>query len=358
MNNFAISSLPFKDVICDLANEMNTTYEENCKIYTVVIPARYGHGNVTGIDFDDGLGLIQYNCNFLEDTQIEFSVDEVHPVKFLVCQQGQIWHKFLNEPTRHDIPQYKNAIVASSSHHGHMIGFKAGNETLFTSLELDRNRFQSKISCELDSATKEWSHLIKDVHAKETFYHDGFFSLQCSEILKEYKLYENNDFVRKIHLEGLAYKVLVLQIVQFEDDVKSEGNKTLLRSSELNLLKKALREIDDNLEDLPPISQIASHVGLSSKKLQQGFQEVFGKSVNDYVSEKRLELIRVLLANSENSLSTIASIVGYKSKSYLSKVFKKEYGIQPSEFRKNLLEQKITIDSLTEGTTENTSSYR
>jgi len=347
MKKFAVSSLPFKDIITDLAKEMNTAFIEDCTIYEVRIPKKYGSGTITGIDFNDGLGLIQYNCFFLEDTQIEFSVDKIHPVKFLLCQIGQIGHKFLNEPNWHDIPQYKNAIVASSEHHGHVIQFSAGRQTLFTSLELDRRRFQSKIGCELKSLAKQWRLLLNDITAKKTFYHDGYFSLQFSEILKDWDKFRQNNFVRKLHLEGLAYKILVLQIMQFEDDIKSEGKKTMLRSSELNQMKKALKIIEDNMDDLPTVEQIAFHVGLNPRKLQQGFQEVFAKSVNEYIKDKRIEIIRTLLVNSEHSLTTIASIVGYKSQSYLSKLFKEEYGVQPSEFRKNFALRKVTIESLT-----------
>ena len=348
MNNFAISSLPFKEIITDLAKEMDTDFTEDCTLYEVQIPQRYGSGKITGIDFDDGLGLIQFNCTFLEDTEIAFSVDKIHPLKFLICQEGLIRHKFMNESNWHDIPQYKNAIVASSERSGHIIQLKAGQHNLFTSLELDRRRFQTKIGCELQSLAKQWRHLLNDVTAKKTFYHDGYYSLQSTEILKEWNTYRQNNFVYKLHLEGLAYKILVLQIMQFEDDIKTEGNKTLLRSSELSQMKKALTIINDNLEDLPTVDQIASHVGLNSKKLQQGFREIFSKTVNEYIQDKRLEVIRMLLTNSEHTLTTIASIVGYRSKSYLSKIFKEAYGVQPSEFRKNLLAHKVTAESLLE----------
>ena len=341
MNHYTVSSLPLKDVISDLAKEMNTGFEEKCNVYEVKIPKNLGNGKVIGIDFEDGLGLIAYDRTFHEDTKIDFSVAKVHPVKFLSCQVGYFEHSFKNESAWHEIQQYKNAIVASSSNYGHILRFKAEVHIKLNSLELNRRRFQSKISCDLNSLAKQLQTLFNDVTAKKTFYHDGYYSLQYAEILKEWGRFEKNSFVRKIHLESLSNKILALQIMQFEDDIRSEGKKTMLRKPELKQIKKALQVIENNLEDLPTISQIASEVGLQPRKLQQGFQEIFGKSANDYIKEKRLEIIRTLLTNSDYSISTIASMVGLKSVSYVSELFKREYGILPSKFRQHVAARTV-----------------
>ena len=91
--------------------------------------------------------------------------------------------------------------------------------------------------------------------------------------------------------------------------------------------------INERLQDLPTIDAIAAEVGLNPKKLQQGFREVFGSTVNSYIQGKRLHLAKTLLSNSEQSISAISEVIGYNSKSYLAKIFKAEYGLSPSEYR-------------------------
>lgn len=334
MKTLYVSSLPLRDVIFDIAAGFATDYTESCGIYEVNIPEVFGSGSVIGTDFDDGLGLIKYDCTFKEDVIFEYSLDRIHPVKFLFCLQGEINHKFMDELLWHEIPRYKNAIVASSAHHGHSVRFRAGERILYTSLELERRRFQAKISCEPSTIAKSWRDMLNDVTASKTFYHDGFYSLRLSELFDEWDLYDSTDFLKKLYLEGLAYKIMVLQITQFQDDLKSEGKKTLLRKSELNQMLKAVKIIDVRLEDLPTIHDIAAEVGLNANKLQQGFREIYGKTVNMYIREKRLETAKTLLLNTDETLNAIASTVGYKSQSYLSKMFKETYGVLPSEFRR------------------------
>lgn len=335
MKKLHASSLPLRDVISDFARGFGTDFTHSCGIFQVNIPERFGSGTIVGADFSNGLGLIRYDCLFHEDVIFEYTLDRIHPVKFLFCLKGEISHKFMDETSWHQIPKYKNATVASSSHHGHSIQFIAGQRTVFTSLELERRKFQGKISCELDTVAKSWKDMLNDITAKRTFYHEGFYSLRISEIFEEWNLYDNNDFLKILYLEGLAYRILVLQINQFQDDLKSEGKKTLLRKSELNQLMKAVKIIEDRMEDLPTIGEMASEVGLNSNKLQQGFKEIFDKTVNLYIREKRLEIAKTLLLNTDETLSSIASTVGYRSQSYLTKMFRETYGVLPSEFRRN-----------------------
>lgn len=346
MKKLTVSSLPLKNVVSDIARELGTDYSESCGIFYVRIPDSYGQGIIVGTDFNDGLGLIHYECTFKEDITIEYSVDEVHPVKFLFSMEGELQHKFVDESEWHSIPKYKNAIVASSAHYGHCIRFSAGEPTIYNSLELNRKVFQSKINCEPFSIVQSWRDMLDDVTAKKTFYHDGFYSLELSRIIDEWDKYPKGDWLKALHLEGLAYRILVLQITQFQDDLKSDSKKTLLRKAELNQMFKAIQIIEERLEDLPTISKIASEVGLNDNKLQQGFKELFGKTVNLYIREKRLESARTLLINTDQTLSTIASTIGYKSPSYLSKMFRDEYGVKPSEFRRHRERKRAEFGSL------------
>ena len=348
MKKLTVSSLPIRNVISDIANELNTDFVKSCGMFHVDIPKAHGKGTISGTDFDDGLGFIHYDCIFNEDLVIEYSIDKVHPVKFLYAQQGEIRHSFNNESIWHEITKYKNAIVASSAHNGHRIRFLAGENLVYSSLELDRRRFQSKIPCEPKSISKTWRDMLNDVTAKKTFYHEGFYSLALSKIIGEWDVYPEGDWLRKLYLEGIAYKILVLQITQFQDDLKSDGKKTMLRKSEVNQMVKAIQIIDERMEDLPTIGDIASEVGLNANKLQQGFKEILGKTVNEFITEKRLENARLLLLNTDYPVSTIASIIGYRNHSYFSKKFQRSFGALPSEFRKNQAIKKVGADYITD----------
>jgi len=333
MKTIQVSSLPLKDVITDIAKALNVPYTENCNLYELQLPAFIGSGTIKGIDFEDGLGLIEYDCIFFEEIVFEFSVNDVHPLKFLFCLEGSFEHKFEDETDWHKIPQYKNAIVASNKFNGHVLRFNKDEHTILHSLELSRKHFQRKMSCELKSLSKPLKDLLSDIKAKKTFYYDGFYSLELADLFRELYHFEEKDYIKKIFLEGMAYQILTFQILQFQDDLKKEGKKTIFREAEMKQLEKAIQIIDERISDLPTIDEIGSEVGLNPKKLQKGFQELVGSSVNSYIQKRRLDMAKTLLVTTDYSLSEICDTIGYKSKSYLTKVFKQEYGMNPSSFR-------------------------
>ena len=72
MKSIQVNSLPLKDVIRDIAKIFQISFSENCGEYILNLPKSVGEGTIRGINFDGGLGLIQYDCLFNEDFEIHF----------------------------------------------------------------------------------------------------------------------------------------------------------------------------------------------------------------------------------------------------------------------------------------------
>ena len=97
MKIIKVNSLPLKEVIRDLAKCFETTFEESCNYYSLNIPEDKGSGNIRGINFTNGMGILLYDCIFLEDVEIQFIVNDIHPLKFLFCSEGTLYHRFEND---------------------------------------------------------------------------------------------------------------------------------------------------------------------------------------------------------------------------------------------------------------------
>ncbi|MDC8000472.1 AraC family transcriptional regulator [Aequorivita todarodis] len=334
MNAIQVNSLPLKDVIRDIAKVFNIPFSENCDEYLLKLPSPVGEGTIRGINFEGGLGLIQYDCLFNEDMEIHFVVNNIHPLKFLYTVEGILRHRFENEDELHTIEQFQNAIVASSKRNGHVLLFKANQRITVNSLEIEREKFQAKMACDIKSLDDELEQLFKDVKAKGAFYYSGNYSLSISDILTGMREFTSENFTRKLFLEGMAYQILTHQILQYQDDKKDEGSRTLLRSSELKQINHISSLIESNISDVPTVEILAREAGLNVNKLQQGFKKLYGTTVNNYVQKTRLDAAYNLLTKTDLSISEIVSAIGLSSKSYFSKIFKEKHSISPSEFRK------------------------
>lgn len=170
MKTIQVASLPLKAVIEDISKAFNTTPEISHGEHLIRLPDNIGEGSLRGINFDGGLGILQYECTFYDDTEIQFIVDKVHPLKFLYVIKGKLHHRFENEEKGHIVYQFQNAIVASSDNHGHILNFKKNVHTCIFSLEINREIFSEKSTFKRDGMDPRLKRLFKDVEAEISFF--------------------------------------------------------------------------------------------------------------------------------------------------------------------------------------------
>lgn len=82
------------------------------------------------------------------------------------------------------------------------------------------------------------------------------------------------------------------------------------------------------------LDDAAKLAGVSSSHMSRIFKEEMGKGFNEYLTEIRLEESKRLLSKSVMNIREIAMAVGYQDERYFSKLFRKNIGIKPTEYRR------------------------
>ncbi len=90
-----------------------------------------------------------------------------------------------------------------------------------------------------------------------------------------------------------------------------------------------------NLDRTLPRAEIARAVHLSESHLARVFRAATGRSVNDRLTELRLERAKDLLMSSRWSVTRIATEVGFSSFSHFSRLFHRRVGMAPSDYRRS-----------------------
>lgn len=81
------------------------------------------------------------------------------------------------------------------------------------------------------------------------------------------------------------------------------------------------------------VQEIADSIGITRAYLSTCFKSVYQLSVQEYMTEYRLEKAKEMLTDSDLKIKEIALYTGYQDELYFSKVFKKKYGVSPRMFR-------------------------
>lgn len=105
-------------------------------------------------------------------------------------------------------------------------------------------------------------------------------------------------------------------------------------------IKQVRQYIVENSHKQISLDGIAQKFKLSPIYISKLFKEQLGVNYITFLTECRLEHARKLMLDPEKSLKEVTFEIGYQDPNYFSKVFRKVYGVSPTEYRKSLLVAK------------------
>ncbi len=120
----------------------------------------------------------------------------------------------------------------------------------------------------------------------------------------------------------------------------------------LNVVKKAIDYIENNLQNKISLDDIASEACISKYHFHRIFTSTVGETIGSYVRKRRLTEASYELINTNNKQFEIALDYQFESQQAFSRSFKKHFEISPGQYRKigtghYLTERKqITSESL------------
>lgn len=104
------------------------------------------------------------------------------------------------------------------------------------------------------------------------------------------------------------------------------------------IVDAAKRYIECNYNDESiNLSVLASKFNVSTTYITRLLKQETGLTFVEYLTQIRIKNAIMLMQNSEMSLLDISGSVGFKSQHYFSTVFKKVFGVAPTEYRQNIL---------------------
>ena len=100
--------------------------------------------------------------------------------------------------------------------------------------------------------------------------------------------------------------------------------------------QQIIRYLSHNFREETTLEELASLVGFSASYLSRIFKKEFGMNFCTYVNYLRIEEAKILLAKDILSIKEIAYSLGFSDANYFARVFKKETGVNASQFQKAL----------------------
>lgn len=127
------------------------------------------------------------------------------------------------------------------------------------------------------------------------------------------------------------HQVFVQSIQQYFEDAKA----SVQENSTIFIIKDYIAK--NYMNETLSVKDISSYVFLSTSYVCTFFKNETGQTLNQYLTEYRMERAKQLLCDPRYKITEISSRVGYSDGNYFGKSFKKYSGYSPSEFREKML---------------------
>lgn len=150
-------------------------------------------------------------------------------------------------------------------------------------------------------------------------------------------------------IEDKAFDEIIYKILKELEEIEIKTRyKSILNMKENNNqysehVNKVKQYIDKNYYKNIVVKDLAKKYNVNYSYLSSLFKKEVGESIVSYLTNKRLNNAKELLENTSSDVSSIAEIVGYMDIQYFYKIFKKNTGLTPSEYR-NQTTKKSTIN--------------
>ncbi|UQZ32571.1 DNA-binding response regulator [Paenibacillus sp. PK3_47] len=150
---------------------------------------------------------------------------------------------------------------------------------------------------------------------------------------------------KPIHYEELGHKVREIgtriRSRQYKDKLYNSiplfqevppAEETAKKTPE-QLMNLAAHYISERLNYDLGIEEVANKIGISSSYFCLLFKNRFAMTFVEYVTQQRIEAAKFMLSSSDKSIAAISSGLGYQERRYFTKVFLKQTGMTPKEYR-------------------------
>lgn len=331
------------DFIPKLGRELGIGYQNDFSEYHLAIPSNKGKGFLKGLQFPNGIALYNFTCEFTEDIELSTKHLMINPIRIVHCLAGNV--KSTVTGKTHTLHPHQYIIVSPKANEYHTLHFEKNVKFQFSFLEINRSAYVKSLPYEINDTNPLYYNLFHNSNILDGQLLPSSLSISTSEAIKDILECSLEGLPRTNFLGAKALEILSHTLKTYQDDVIHDRRQGLTEQ-EYKLVSVVADEINHNIGERKNNDELAQMVGWNVNKLQRCFQQLYGKTLNEYIRDVRLSRALDMLQSKEFNINEVVYAVGLNSHSYFSRLFKEKYGISPREVNDSKFEEPVKNDSI------------
>ena len=168
-------------------------------------------------------------------------------------------------------------------------------------------------------------------NSAKKYYDNQPFASSIAVVLSQILQSKIHDSIRALYIKGKVYELLSLYFNKNQDP-SIEQCPFLIDEENVRKIRRAKEIILQRMTNPPSLENLALEIGLSLKKLKEGFKELYGDTVYSYLLDHKMEEACRMLNTQKYNVNEVGLRLGYSTASHFIAAFKKKYGTTPKKY--------------------------
>lgn len=307
-------------------------FKGTLKDQTLCFDNEFGKGQLTRLEADKGLWIRKWSLNVHQNIIL-------HKLPSGATAEKKFGLVYFLNPHLFDLKGHRKKIKCNS-HHNNLFYCNAA--------KLDFSVTPGKPFYAIDIAfTASW--LIKQLTEALDPYKKGmnqFLRTNREIVLMQPCIIEDYKTLHELELSDVGeqdplfirsrvYKLVTNFFYKSFSPVKEKKEQYAIQYEKIMKVAGILTE---NPQKCPDIQTIASEVNMSISSLLRQFKLIYGKGINEYFLEYKMELAKKIMCENRITVKAVAYKLGYKQASPFIERFTKHHGFSPGKIAKKFFE--------------------
>jgi AraC-like DNA-binding protein len=246
-------------------------------------------------------------------------------IQFHFCLKGQTNFTF-NEGRYTFQVQEDHSMLLYNPQKALPIDVELAPNTWMVSVLISITKFHSLFSPDANHIS-----FLSPENSSRKYYDNLPFSSSIAVVLSQILQAKVHDSMKSLYFKGKVYELLSLYFNKSEDP-SVEQCPFLVDEENIQKIRQAKTIILERMTDPPSLEQLAVEIGLSLKKLKEGFKQLYGDTVFAYLLDHKMEEARRMLDSQKYNVNEVGLKLGYSTASHFITAFKKKYGTTPKKY--------------------------
>jgi len=281
-------------------------------------------GSFQEVFIEDGFFVLKIQNDTTEIQRVAREIDSSF-IQFHFCLKGSAKFVFNQGNYALEVSE-ENSLLLYNPQMDLPLNLDLHASSWLVSVVMTIRKFHSLFSREAD-----YIPFLSPENKDKKYYSQKGVSPAIAVVLSQIMNYNLHPSIKELYIKAKAYELISLYFNKGEGtDV--EQCPFLVDEDNVRRIRQAKEIMIARMTEPPTLTELSDEIGLSLKKLKEGFKQIYGDSVFSFLFDYKMEYARKMLETGRHNVNEVGLKVGYSTASHFISAFKKKYGTTPKKY--------------------------